>query len=429
MSGGAGNDLLIVDHLHDVALESGRGADRGGDDVLEIAGGFADHLPEGVGSATFVFSEGLGAKLPGGTSSYTQQVGLEIEHLVLKGDADHDVVGDSGANRITGNSGDNALFGGGGDDVLSGGAGRDLLVGGSGEDLLQGGGDADILKGGSSADRLYGGDGDDILAGGAGDDLLYGEAGSDQFLIGLNDGGVDWVSDHSGRNQLSIEDGAGHKVQTAVAGGDLYVVVNNKEVAVVDDYLGHEEAYAGIDTGDGVRSIDGLMAPNASAGPALGAGTVGSSLPGGGAADVLDAWLTRPSLQGGTGSDLLSGTSGADWLSGHAGDDHLRGGDGRDVLEGGAGRDVLEGGAHDDRYLFKAGDAGWDVIRDTEGANVAELHGFAGAKLKGIVAGGNLVVVANFAPVFTFENFVGHEQAFAGVQIGEQFVATEDLLA
>jgi Ca2+-binding RTX toxin-like protein len=427
MSGGSGDDLLVVDHLHDVALESGRGPDGGGEDILEIAGGFADHLPEGIDSATFVFSGELGATLPSAATSYRQQVGPEIEHLILNGSADHDVVGDSGGNRINGNSGDNALFGGRGDDVLNGGSGRDLLDGGSGEDLLKGGSDADTLKGGSSADRLYGGDGDDLLAGGRGADLLYGEAGDDSFTIGLNDSDVDWVLDHAGRNQIGIEDGGGHQVQTAVAGNDLYVVVHNNPVAVVDDYLGHEAAYDGIDTGDGVRSIDDLMAPNAAAGPALITEPAGSAPPGG-ADDMLDAWLTRPSLQGGGGIDQLTGTSGADWLTGHAGNDHLRGSDGRDVLEGGAGSDVLDGGAHDDRYLFKAGDAGWDVIRDTEGSNVAELNGFAGAKLNGVVVGKNLVVVANHAPVFTFENFVGNEQAFAGVQNGEQFVATEDLL-
>jgi Ca2+-binding RTX toxin-like protein len=428
MSGGSGDDLLVVDHLHDVALESGRGPDGGGDDILEIAGSFADHLPDGIDSATFVFSDELGATLPSGATSYRQQVGPEIEHVTLNGSADHDVLGDSGGNRITGNSGDNALFGGGGDDVLNGGAGRDLLDGGSGEDLLKGGSDADTLKGGSSADRLYGGDGDDLLAGGRGADLLYGEAGDDSFLIGLNDSHVDWVSDRAGHNQLSIEGGAGHQVQTAVAGNDLYVVVHNQAVAVVDDYRGHEDAYDGIDTGNGVRSIDDLMAPNAGAGPALITEPAGSTLPGG-TNDLLDAWLTRPSLQGGSGIDQLTGTSGADWLTGHAGDDHLRGSGGRDVLEGGAGRDVLEGGAHDDRYLIKAGDAGWDVIRDTEGSNVVELNGFAGAKLNGVVAGKDLVAVANYAPVFTFENFVGNEQAFAGVQNGGHFVATEDLLA
>ena len=145
--------------------------------------------------------------------------------------------------------------------------------------------------------------------------------------------------------------------------------------------------------------------------------------------DLLGAYLTQPSLHGTTGDDHLVGTSGADWLVGGAGKDHLSGGAGNDILEGGPGNDLLEGGAGDDRYLFKVGDGGLNtIIRDTEGSNVAELNGFAGAKLEGAMVGKNLVVIANHAPVFTFENFVGNEHAFAGVQIGEQFVATEDLL-
>ena len=46
-----------------------------------------------------------------------------------------------------------------------------------------------------------------------------------------------------------------------------------------------------------------------------------------------------------------------------------------------------------------------------------------------MVVGQNLVVIANYAPLFTFENFVGNEQAFTGVQSGDQFIPTEDLLA
>jgi hypothetical protein len=69
------------------------------------------------------------------------------------------------------------------------------------------------------------------------------------------------------------------------------------------------------------------------------------------------------------------------------------------------------------------------IIRDGEGANLAELDGFAGAPLNAAVVGKNRVVIANFAPLFTFEDFVGNEQAFAGVQIGDQFIPTEDLLA
>jgi Ca2+-binding RTX toxin-like protein len=122
------------------------------------------------------------------------------------------------------------------------------------------------------------------------------------------------------------------------------------------------------------------------------------------------------------------GTSGADWLVGNAGDDHLIGGDGRDVLEGGLGTDRLEGGAGDDRYLFKPGDGGLGTtIHDTEGSNTAVLDGVSGASVQGIKTGQNLVLVVNNSPIFTFEDYFSHEQAFAGVQTDDQFIAAQDL--
>ncbi|HYZ25284.1 MAG TPA: calcium-binding protein, partial [Geminicoccaceae bacterium] len=429
MVGGSGDDLLIVDHLHDVALENGRGPDGGGDDVLEIGAGFADHLPDDVDSVTFVFSEGLGTALPSDAAAYRQQVGLDIEHLTLEGSADHDVIGDSSGNRLTGNAGDNLLHGGGGDDTLIGGGGADELMGGSGHDLLKGGDGGDVLKGGSGKDELHGGDGDDILDGGGGRDMLYGGAGDDNFVLGLNENAVDTVFDHEGHNRLTIEDGAGHRVQTAVGGDQLYVVVQNNVVGVVDGYPANQDAFEGIDTGTGLYAIDELMAPGAGNGPAL----ASASSAGGSAVqpepDLLDPYLTKPNLHGTAGADHLVGTSASDWLSGNTGDDHLLGGGGRDVLEGGAGNDVLEGGGGDDRYLVKTGQAGWDVIRDAEGSNVVELDGFAGAKLGGILVGKDLVVVANNAPVFTYEDFASNPEAFGGVRIGDEVVAAEDLLA
>jgi hypothetical protein len=87
-------------------------------------------------------------------------------------------------------------------------------------------------------------------------------------------GSPHWISDDAGRNQLTFEDGAG---QTTVAGKDLYVIVNKNPIAVVDDWLGNEDAFDGIDTGKGTRSIDDLMATNADAGPSLTGQAAGSS--------------------------------------------------------------------------------------------------------------------------------------------------------
>ncbi len=382
--------------------------------------------------ATFVFSENFGQSLPGGVAGHTQQVAGDIQNITLEGTANHDVVGDSRANVIIGNAGDNQLYGGGGDDSLHGSGGNDGLHGGAGDDQLHGDAGNDQLFGELGDDILHGGAGDDTFFGAAGDDLLYGEAGNDNFVIGLNDSGVDTVFDFEGQNWLTIEGGAGHRVQAALAGDQLNVVVDDNVVAVVDGYRGHEGAFVGIDTGAGLRSINELLAPGATHGPALDAASSAAAAPSTFAAqdDLLGAYLTQPSLHGTAGGDQLVGTSGADWLVGAAGDDHLIGGDGRDVLEGGSGSDRLEGGAGDDRYLFKSGDGGFGTtIHDTEGSNTAVLDGFSGASVQGIKSGQNLVVVVNNAPIFTFEDFVGHEQAFAGVQNGDQFVATEDLLA
>jgi Ca2+-binding RTX toxin-like protein len=246
-------------------------------------------------------------------------------------------------------------------------------------------------------------------------------------VIGLNDSGVDTVFDFEGQNWLTIEGGAGHQVQAALAGDQLQVVVDDNVVAVVDGYRGHEGAFLGIDTGTGLRSINELMPSGASNGPALdGAPSAAAASTSEGHDDLLGAYLTQPNLHGTAGGDHLVGTSGADWLVGNAGDDHLIGGAGHDILEGGAGNNLLEGGAGHDRYLFKSGDAGFSTIHDTEGSNVAVLDGFSGAHVQGVRMGNNLMVVANNSPIFTFEDFAGHEQALAGVQVGDQFIATEE---
>ncbi len=430
MQGGTGDDLLVTDNLHDVALDNMPGPNGGGIDTLRIDDGFdASMVAAGrPANVTFVYSDSLGSTLPAGIQGYTQQIAPGIEHLVLTGTADHDVIGDGGDNHITGNAGDNALYGRGGDDILLGGAGNDLLDGGDGNDQLDGGAGNDILNGGAGDDQLTGGAGNDILNGGLGSDQLYGGDGNDSFVIGLNDSAVDTVFDHEGANRLVIDGFAGGTVQTALVGDDLYLMVNHNTVAMVSGYRGHEDAWVGVDTGQGPTSFADLMAKNAGSGALAGStAPTTAALAGSGQGDVLSAYLTSPSIVGGAGADQLTGTSGADWLSGLAGDDHLQGGAGNDILEGGLGHNLLEGGAGDDRYLFRSDAWGLDTIRDTAGSNVAELHGFAGARLEGVVVGNDLHVVADHAPLFTVENYVGHEDSFAGADVDGTFVSTQDL--
>jgi len=430
MQGGTGDDILAVDNLHDVALDNTPGPDGGGSDTLQIDGdGFAASLAAAgrPTDVTFLFSDDLGMALPAGAHAYTQQVALGIENVVLTGSAAHDVIGDDGANQITGNAGDNALYGQGGDDILLGDAGNDLLDGGAGNDHLEGGAGDDILNGAAGNDQLYGGDGADILSGGLGADQLYGGAGDDAYHVGLNDNAVDTVFDHEGVNRLVIDGGTDAPLQTALVGDDLHLIVDHNQVAVISGYQGHEDAWAGVDAGHGLVSIADLMAKNADSGSQPQSTASATSPAGSGQGDVLSAYLSSPSHLGSDGADQLTGTSGPDWLSGGAGDDHLQGGAGPDVLDGGAGSDLLEGGAGDDHYLFTSGQSGLDTIRDTGGSNVAELHGFAGARLEGAVVGNDLYVVADHAPLFKVENFVGHQDSFAGIDNDGTFVATHDL--
>jgi Ca2+-binding RTX toxin-like protein len=428
MMGGPGNNTFVQDNLGDVAIEPIAGA-AGGVDTLRIEPGYASHLESvfGESSAVFVMHDNLGAALPGGVSGYVQQVHPNIENLVLTGTADHAVIGGPGDNRITGNAGDNVIYGGRGDDILRGGAGDDILHGGAGRDILYGGSGNDVLHGGSGADILHAGSGDNILHGGLGRDLLYGGPGNNTFVFELNDNAVDTVFDYEGSNQLHVASGTGHRIETAVAGDHLYLVVDKNPIAQVDGYRGHEDVWAGVDGGAGVVPIGSLMAENAGNGPALGAAAANSTVAP--VADMLEPYLSAPSLKGSDAGDTLIGTSGNDWLVGGRGDDHLVGGAGRDILEGGAGNNLLEGGAGADRYLFRAGDAGFSTIRDSQGANVAELHGFEGAKLQGVMVGADLVVVANHAPLFKVEDFLGNEGAFTGVHNGDRFIPTEDLFA
>lgn len=81
-------------------------------------------------------------------------------------------------------------------------------------------------------------------------------------------------------------------------------------------------------------------------------------------------------VNGGSDSDLLSGTGSDDTMSGGDGNDTLRAGAGADVLDGGTGNDILDGGAGNDTMIGGSGndtyivDSLGDVVIETDGAGV-----------------------------------------------------------
>ncbi len=134
MTGTAGNDTFIVDHVLDAV------------------------------------SEGSGQGIDTIQSSVTYTASQNVENLTLTGVLDTSGYGNELNNVIRGNSGNNVLYDG---------SGTDTLYGGSGDDYLNAASD-------NAVDILYGEDGNDILSDNNGYNLLYGGKGDDTYLLEFN---------------------------------------------------------------------------------------------------------------------------------------------------------------------------------------------------------------------------------------------------
>lgn len=415
-TGNGGNDRILVDSIHDVAVENQEGYDHGGIDTIGIGDGYAASLkatlpslsPDGL--ATFVMGDQVGVTLPDGFNPFVQSIHPAFENLDLLGNSAFDVFGSETGNRINGNAGDNLIAAQGGDDWVYGGGGRDVIWGGDGADSLYGASGADHLMGGAGEDRLYGGDGDDLIDGGAGADLLYGAAGNDVYRFGLSEAKPDRVFDLAGSNALEIKDAAPADIKAIIAGNDLYVQVDGKDVAIIDSYVGHESVWSGIDTSAGLKSIASLLTT----------GTV-----------TLDPTLPqpRPDLIGTDANDLLAAPTGAGHhLQGMGGDDILTGGSGADRLEGGMGTDTLKGGAGADTYVLHAGDSGIDRIVDHAGKSTIEVTGVDFKDLSHWMNGKDLWIGVDTTPLGVVEEWQTNHQDWS-IKVGDKTVAVDDLFA
>ena len=93
-------------------------------------------------------------------------------------------------------------------------------------------------------------------------------------------------------------------------------------------------------------------------------GLHGSQIDGGSGSDLIIGSSGRDRIDGGSGSDLIVGGSGDDRIDGGAGRDILAGGKGDDYIQGGAGDDRIYGGRGDDYIVGGAGD---DTIKGGSG--------------------------------------------------------------
>ena len=322
----------------------------------------------------------------------------------------------AGADVIYGNAGSDLVFGEGANDLLYGGEGGDTLTGGDGSDELYGGTGNDILI--ADSDSVGSGQGNDYLDGGEGDDELRGESGSDT-LIGSK--GSDKLDGGEGGDSYAFSAGDGKDtiVEQGVSGVDVLVLDDHARSDITIAQLvngsirlmganGDAITIAGASLGpfgiDRLQFADGTALSGGELiaasvideeteinGPAwerfsdaddiifttqlpgedndivlVDAGLGDDTVHGGSTAVVFgnegnDVLIGGRTLLGGEGNDFLSDAS---RLYGGAGDDELRGGD---ILAGGAGNDSLDGGAGANRYQFKLGETGTDLVADTHG--------------------------------------------------------------
>ncbi|MBI1310698.1 hypothetical protein GC176_05270 [bacterium] len=414
--GGAGDDLLTVDHSA-TSLVTFSG--ETGNDTLALSGPAVDSVTHSFASA----SDG-DVLVAGSTNSMVFYSGLEpifdsivatTRTFVFGAAADvitlsDDGVPDDGVSRISSASssetvdfahptGNIVIQTGDGSDVLSvglldslfngvvvvaAGAGNDLLTaaeasiavsfdGDVGDDTLIGGAGNDFLLGASGNDSVSGGGGDDNILGGAGRDTLAGDDGND-FVRG-NGGTGDQLSGGLGDDTLDGGSGSDFLVES----GDVnFVAVTGALTGLGFDTTSDLENLV-LTGGASANSFDlrGFNGP-ATVNDGGGNDTIFGSafrdvLHGDGGADLIMAGGGSDYVDGGTGNDTLDGEAGDDKLIGAGDDDVLSGSGGADTLFGGAGRDTLNGGAGDD---LVRGQGSLDVLTGAAGNDT--LDGSAG---------------------------------------------------
>ncbi|MBS0124866.1 calcium-binding protein [Thetidibacter halocola] len=126
--------------------------------------------------------------------------------------------------------------------------------------------------------------------------------------------------------------------------------------------------------------------------------------------------VTPPSLIGGPGNDVLTGTAGGDrmnggdgndFISARGGSDNVRGDRGNDVISAGAGNDTVAGGAGNDRLL---GETGRDKLLGGAGNDL--LDGGAGRDVLTGGAGGDAFVFGGGDRVTDFDALEGDQILF-----------------
>ena len=391
MSGGAGDDVYIVDDA--------------GDRTIETAGGGVDLV----------------------RSSISWTLSNHVENLELLAGA-LDGYGNSRDNTITGNAGNNVLDGGSGTDTLVGGLGDDTYVVDNASDVLIENADSgtdtvrssvtwtlaanfeNLTLTGASAIDGSGNGLDNWLTGNDGINTLAGGAGNDTYVVGLGDIVVEQAGQGTDTVRVSVDFTLGANIENLVLTGNGHI--NGTGNAGINNLIGNDgnnrlDGGAGKDTmvgglGDDTYVVDsyGELVTEG-----VGEGT-----------DTVEAWVSwqfelGPNVEilrlmgtdgmSGHGNDqnnVIYGNSAGSFLVGAGGDDYLHGGAGSDSMSGGSGNDTYVVDALNDWLYEDIGD-GTDTVEAwlnwKLGDNFEQLRLLGTADLNGTGNGLNNVLWGN----------------------------------
>jgi Ca2+-binding RTX toxin-like protein len=352
VTGGAGNDKIVVSGKANVVVDGGADAD-----TLQQTGGTNIVLSGDIGADTLISEGGTGIVITGGADADSlQQIGGTA--ITLAGDSGADTLVSSGGTSIT-------ITGGADADSLQQTAGTNIsMTGGADADtLLSSGGTNITMSGGADADSLQQTGGTAItLAGDDGLDSLVSIGGTDIRLTGGKDadtlqqtGGTDIV--------LAGDDG----LDTLISVGSARVEMSGG--ADADSLLSQEGTdiqMSGGSDADTLQQVDGTritLAGDSGLDVLIGEGGTAVVMSGGADADSLqqtggtditlagddglDALIVEGSItvvmNGGADADSLVSTSGMQIvMNGQDGDDLLTAKGGSSyTLGGGIGNDTI----------------------------------------------------------------------------------------
>jgi Ca2+-binding RTX toxin-like protein len=345
------NDLTgtgVTDVNVDLAGNPGSGIGDGAADSIFVSGTLANDTIVVGGNATGVTVTGLAAKVT------IKAPEAANDKLAVNG-----LLGDDSINASALQAGALSL-------TLNGGDGNDTLVGGDGNDTVNGGrgNDLALMGGGDDAFVWNPGDGSDIVEGQAGSDKMVfnGANIAEEIEVSANGTRVRFTRDIA--SIVMDLNGVETVDFNALGGADLITVddLSGTDLTTVNVNLaalgGAGDGSADNVVVDGTNGSDAILV----AGDASGVSVL--NLPavvnvfGGEIAndrltvralagdDVVEATgLAANAIQftadGGTGDDILIGSTGNDTLLGGDNDDILVGNGGTDVLDGGTGDNVV----------------------------------------------------------------------------------------